>query len=258
MPSEVKCRSIVVPGEASMAAAQTLPVTEWHDATATSLVRMEFLYSSTEPQLAVRVFTHLPRLDGVSSTRLALHTLEAIEGTPICSADNEAFKKNPPYKFGARQKLNGLKAAARLIGDMMPTCCCAKPLTPEQVLAPASARAMRAYWAAESTALPAQFTTYVCRKDTKAAYKAFIRALAEWHDRDGFHGYFNLNNQAHVEPGAVVVSIVPEPGDLLDMKARYRHAVSPLAHPVSGELSTSTKLCHQFAPVHLSHYSIIS
>ena len=117
-----------------------------------------------------------------------------------------------------------------------------------QVLAPTSLRAMRAYYANPQSAQPAQFHTYrltaaagsggaaaasasAGEKAAKDGYRAFIAAVAEWHEASGFRGYFNLNNQAHVEPGAVVVSVVPKPEHLTSMAQRYKHAFTPLAHP---------------------------
>ena len=133
-PALVKCRPIVVEGDVTLAVAQAQPINAWHAATEGTAIRAEFVYSASSPVLVIRILTHLPRVDGVSATRLALHTLEAVEGMPVCSGDVEAFKRNPPYTFGFRQRMNGLGWMASIMSDInKPACCCDKPLTDEQV-----------------------------------------------------------------------------------------------------------------------------
>ena len=44
-------------------------------------IRIEFLYSSNNPQLAIRVLCDLSIFDGVSAARIALHTLEMLENS---------------------------------------------------------------------------------------------------------------------------------------------------------------------------------
>ena len=215
----VVCRSIAVEGTVNLAAVRALPIDDWHAPnSSTRLVRMEFLYSSTKPQLAVRVLTHLPVIDGVSASRLALHTLEAVEGTAIMGA-SEPFKKNPPFHYGLRQRRNFAGLVGGIIAaDIAGSCFCQAPLTDEDVKAPSNYRAMKAYYA-QGGGEPALFRTYV-PANKNAAYKAFIMASDTWNEKSKMKGLFNLINLAAYGQGEVAASIVPKAADLLDIKKR--------------------------------------
>lgn len=88
---------------------QQQPFDDWCTSSE-SHVKLDFGYSvSKPPKLCVRVLTDLRHYDGVTAVRLALHTLEAVEGTALSVGENgmlcetmgqvskSSFPNNPQY-----------------------------------------------------------------------------------------------------------------------------------------------------------------
>ena len=82
--ASVVARAVTTAGEAGLREARELPYDEWHDPAAHA-VRLEFLWSTTSPQVSLRVLCELPCCDGVTASRVAFHTLEALEGQSLCA-----------------------------------------------------------------------------------------------------------------------------------------------------------------------------
>lgn len=229
--------------ESIMVAAQNLPKDDWNalgrklEDGNFAAVRLEFVYSACMTYLCIRILTELPRMDGVSAVRLALHTLEALEGGVDAVGVSEKFKVNPPLVWGWRQKLNQFKTIAWSI-------CAAKwPFTSSvserEAQIPTSVAGLRNYFKDPTRAKePAVFRLYRDDAPTlptspitpsgSALFKKFIRAVGVWHDKAGLHGHFNLNNFAgQLGPAAVSPSIVNKAEQLLSVSERYKGAFIP-------------------------------
>lgn len=225
-------------------AARALPKDEWNatnrvleDGTNVA-VRLEFLYSSCMTYLCIRILTELPRMDGVSAVRLALHTLEALEGGVDAVGVAGKFKENPPLVWSTRQKLNQIKNIAWSI-------CAAKwPFTrtvsKRETAMPTSVSGLRWYFRDPQMAQePAVFRLYCAKSEEQdqtsphsprgsQQFKQFIRAVGKWHDRVGLRGHFNLINfSGRLGPAAIAASIVEKPEHLLSTFERYKGAFTP-------------------------------
>lgn len=245
-PGSAKARAVLTDGAATLLAAQALPFEPWHQATPEVPVRIEFLYSTATPtQLAVRVLTHLPAVDGVSATRIALHTLEALEGAPVCAGP--PFKTNPHFTFGLRHRVNMARQLAYVAWDANVSAprwwCGARAPTPAELDQPVRPKLARAYYAQPGGGAPAAFTTYA-PADGPAAYKRLVAASDEWMRRARLRGLFNLINLAGQGQGLVAASIVPAGRDLLDMAARMRWAFTPPDHPRGGDFWEIMNMLH--------------
>jgi len=191
-------------------------------------VRIEFLYSTTQPQLAIRVITYLPYSDGVTAVRAALHTLEALEGGKVAVGHGgEAFKKNPPFFFGPKHVVrlmtvlgNGVKKALRPF---------TRPVSAAEAAAPTTANGLRAYYSS-ADAKPAAIRWYCvpAAASPNATYKALLAALQAWADRVGWKGFFNLLNFSPL----TTPSIVATAADLASTEKRYAGVFAPVAGPV--------------------------
>ena len=202
-------------------------------------IRLEFIYA-TNRRMAIRVLTVLPRSDGVSATRVALHTLEELEKPSEGSLEeilanknaSSQFKSNPPLVWGLRQRWNNVSRIAHAI------LAANWPFTPavseKEKLVPTSVAGLRHYYSSdpERAAEPAVFKLYRADPDpslpASSAYKSFVKAIKKWHDQVGLNGYFNLNNFSNKDaPACVCISVVPRAEDLLSVEERYKHMFIP-------------------------------
>jgi hypothetical protein len=224
----VAARAVVVDGAADVPAAHALPYDgdAWL-ADPSRQVRLEFIYARGVPQLTVRILNELPSGDGVTAVRIALATLEALEGTAV-GGGGEAFKVNPPWRTTLLQRVWAagvlLRTAAAAFWPFSPA------VSAAAAAAPASAAAFRAYYRAPAPPL-ARFRLFRATAAPKDAYKALVGAVQAMHDRAGFRGFFNLINYS---PRAAV-SIVPRAAMLLDIGARISHSIVAPDFPPAGE-----------------------
>jgi hypothetical protein len=226
--SLASARALLTAGAADVAAAHALPLDDaWHAAPALHL-RLEYLYSTSSPQMCVRLLVSLPHMDGVSGLRVALHTLEALEGTAVCAG--AAFKSNPPFQYTAGHLARGLKLALPTAAGALWAWLRSGTAQPVDAAAPHTSAGLFAYYRAASPA-PARFRCYAPKGDGKAAYKAMLAAAQLWHDAAGRHaGFFNLINQ----PPHVMPSIVKHADDMHFMERRYAGVLLPPAPPPMG------------------------
>lgn len=225
-PSLASARALLTAGAADVAAAHALPLDDaWH---AALHLRLEYLYSTSLPQMCVRLLVSLPHMDGVSGLRVALHTLEALEGTAVCAGS--AFKRNPPFRYSAAHLARGLALALPTAAGALWAWLRSGTAQPVDAAAPRTSAGLFAYYSAASPA-PARFRCYAPKGDGKAAYKAMLAAAQQWHDATGRHaGFFNLINQ----PPHVLPSIVPRAVDMNSMERRYAGVLLPPAPPPMG------------------------
>ena len=225
--ASVAARAVTTAGEAGLREARELPFDEWHDPAAHS-VRLEFLWSTASPQVSLRVLCELPCCDGVTALRVALHTLEALEGQSLCAG--APFKRNPPFSFTLRH-------AARSLPLLLYTACGAVgawlslrlfgSTSVKDAAIPRSSSGLLAYYHAP-TPPPALFRTY--STGTRNAFKAFLAATQSWADQKGTWGFFTLLN---FSPGAMP-SIVARAEDLMHIDRRYAGALGPPGAPPTG------------------------
>lgn len=239
----VVARSHVVEGDATILQAQTLPrYTEWHMKKENE-IRVEFLYSSDKPQLCIRILNELPKCDGVTAVRLAaapilvcasnncrplqvrvaLHTLEALEGNAVASL--EAFKKNPPFRYGLRNFVNALRYMPRaLLASLWPF---SPAVSEAEAAAPTTGAGLRAYYAADAPEL-GLFRLY---RPKEGSFKAFVSVLGEWKKAAGWEGFFSLQNYSPMAaPGVVKTS-----EDLLNIDKRLAGIFLPIGCPPGNE-----------------------
>ena len=225
--ASVAARAVTTAGEAGLREARELPFDEWHDPAAHS-VRLEFLWSTASPQVSLRVLCELPCCDGVTALRVALHTLEALEGQSLCAA--APFKRNPPFSFtlrhAARSLPNLLGACGRAAGAWLRQLSCGgSAMVKDRPIRTSSG--LLAYYDAPAPP-PGLFRIYATA--TSDAYKSYISALQLWADLSGTKAFYTLLNFA---PG-VVASIVPRAEDLMRIERRYAGALVPATQPPNG------------------------
>lgn len=175
----------------------------------------------------------------MTAVRLALHTLEALEGTPVCSSSVEAFKRNPPFTWTWRHSLNFWSTVLGSLGTILWPAWLQRSVSAQEAAAPVTYNGMRAYYAT-STPAPACFITYAPRAPGRNAYKDFITALGKWQEQARWEGFFSLLN---FSPDAAP-SVVPHAKDLLDIDARYRGIFAPVGKPQGGGLWTLMNALH--------------
>ena len=214
-----------VRGAADISAAHALPLdASWQMSPVRHLL-LEFVYSETSPQLCVRMLVSLPHLDGVTGLRVALHTLEALEGTPLCAG--AAFKSNPPFRYTAAHLRRGLALALSTAAGAAWAWLRSASARPADAAAPCTSAGLYAYYRTPKP-LPARFRCYAPRNaDGKTAYKAMLAAAQQWHDATGRRGFFNLINA----PPHIMPSIVPHATDMHSMERRYEGVLLPPAPP---------------------------
>ena len=224
-PSEASARAETTHGAADLAAARALP---FDDEGPARHVRLLFLYSAAAPQLCVRVTVALPHLDGVSGLRLALHTLEALEGAAVCAG--AAFKTNPSFEYTARHAARTLALAAGTGAAAAWAWLCSPVARPADAAVPRTPAGLYAYYRAPAPPL-ARFSCYAPRgASPQEAYKMLLAAAQQWHDATGRRGFFNLINL----PPHVMPSIVPRAEDMRSMERRYEGVLLPPAPPPMG------------------------
>ena len=224
-PSHASARAVLSRGVADLAAARALP---FDDDGTVHHVRLLFLYSAAAPQLCVRVAVALPHVDGVSGLRLALHTLEALEGTAVCAG--AAFKQNPAFIFTARHAARTLSLAAGTAAAATWAWLRSSVARPDDAAVPRTPAGLYAYYRATAPPL-ARFCCYAPRGAAlPEAYKKLLAASQQWHDATGRRGFFNLINV----PPHVMPSIVPRADDMRSMERRYEGVLLPPAPPPMG------------------------
>jgi hypothetical protein len=188
-----------------------------------TLAPQEFLYSTTSPTLCIRVLNELPSSDGVTAVRLALHTLEALEGSPV--ATGAPFKTNPPFRFGLRNALNLLRnVPPAILASLSPF---TSPVSAAEAAAPTSSAGLRAYYAAPQPAL-GQYRLY---RSQPSVFKRLLAALDEWKANTGWRGFFVLLNFSPSAAAAIVASSA----ELQSIEARYRGVFIPVGQPPGGK-----------------------
>jgi hypothetical protein len=188
-------------------------------------VRLEFLYSSSSPRLCVRVLTELSACDGVTAIRLALHTLEAIEGNEV---DSSKFKRNPPFSFGLRNVRNAASMILSAALDTFWPDALTVAVSAEEAAAPTTGAGLRSFYRTQPPGL-ALFKMY--RPGSVAVFKPFVRMLDSWKKRTGWRGFFVLQNfSPHAAP-----AVVEGAEDLLDMSKRFAGIFMPVGAPPSGD-----------------------
>ena len=229
----VVCRAHMTDGPATVLVAQALPHVDdpWCKAPA-HRVRIEFLYSTTLPQLAIRVLTDLSFSDGVTAVRAALHTLEALEGgKDAVGQGGEAFKKNPPFTFGPSHMRN----MARILGGGLKKALWpfTPPVSAVEAAAPTTCAGLRAYYR-KADAKPAAMRWYRAPDNVSAnaTYKALVDALQEWSYRVGWKGFFTLLNFSPL----VSASIVDRAADMTCIEKRYAGAFVWPSAPAGGRV----------------------
>ena len=224
-PSHASARAVLSRGVADLAAARALP---FDDDGTVHHVRLLFLYSAAAPQLCVRVAVALPHVDGVSGLRLALHTLEALEGTAVCAG--AAFKQNPAFIFTARHAARTLSLAAGTAAAATWAWLRSSVARPDDAAVPRTPAGLYAYYRATAPPL-ARFCCYAPRGAAlPEAYKKLLAASQQWHDATGRRGFFNLINV----PPHVMPSIVPRADDMRSIERRYEGVLLPPAPPPMG------------------------
>ena len=99
---KVGARSVTVE-TATMAVAQEIPFLNEDEVD----VSLEYLYGSDGKSMCMRVTLNLGEVDGVTSLRLGLHTMEIIEGGSVTGVSSvDSFKKNPLFTFGFRHSVS--------------------------------------------------------------------------------------------------------------------------------------------------------
>lgn len=229
--ASVVCRSRTTDGPATVQVAQSLPHIDdpWCQDPA-HRVRIEFLYSTTLPQLAIRILNELAVSDGVTAVRMALHTLEAVEGGKAAvGTGGEAFKTNPPFAFGPAHVLNLASvmgsAAIKALWPFTP------PVSDAEAAAPTTCPGLRAYYN-QPDPKPAALRWYrPTGSSANATFKALVVALQAWSDRVGWKGFFALLN---FSPQAAP-TIVKTAADLTSIEKRYAGVFVPVGPPPGGE-----------------------
>jgi len=203
-------------------------------------IRIEFLYSSNNPQLAIRVLCDLSIFDGVSAARIALSTLEMLEygksigptattteyGKSIGST--EAFKMNPPFRFGLRHVFNFINViGSGHISSIYPF---SNSVNLKEAAAPTSGDGLRAYFAAENPQ-PAILQWYSTTGPANSNFIVLLEVMQQWMDRVKWLGFLSLINF----PPGVSASIVTHSEDLVSIEKRYDGIYVPIAQPPATE-----------------------
>ncbi len=232
-------------------------------------LRFEFLYDTKSPKMGVRVVTALGEapemiIDGVLSSRMALHTMELLEGRELSTESPAAREgKIPPYHFGIRQRLN----FARVIGGALISVLLAHlsmlldkllgrtlPADPTLVT---DAKSMYRFAESSSKDDPAHFHVYRAPASLSRPFRAFLALVEAWRLRLGLASYFYLMNFSPlVAPGSTT-----DVNDLLDVKKRYRGGFAspgaippPQAWPVSNAQHASMLVFNNYG-VHKHNFS---
>ena len=254
-PGTVAARSHVTSGPADVAAAHALPLEgdAWAADAAAHPIRIELLWSSAAPAMAMRVLNELSYAggggcDGVTALRLAMHVLEALEGGAGAVAAGAPFKTTPPFAFGARHAANALARVPLAMARGNWPWYAAVPA--EELAAPTTSAGLRAYYQPGAPAAPARFRGYAAPPgQAKAAYKAMLDMCQSWADRAGLAEFFILNNMS---PKAAP-SMLPRARDILDVEKRYAGVFMPPGYPAGGALWTALSHLHVYA-IFLNNY----
>jgi hypothetical protein len=230
----VVARSSTTTGAADVAAARALPLAAWHAAEGKRDLHLDFLYSTSKPQLCVRILVELSKCDGVTATRVALHTLEALEGTAVCGlvSDASAFKPHEPFTFTPSHALRSLPIAAGAAAAALWARVCAKLAPgappPDDMAIPHTPAGMLAYYNSQPAPPPARLR---CFAPGRLAYPELLAACEAWRvqsRRDGF--FVLLNFSPHVVP-----AVLRRAEDLTaPIETRLHGALGPPGHPPAG------------------------
>jgi hypothetical protein len=149
---------------------------------------IDYIYSKDASQLGMRVSVDLAVLDGVTAMRVAMNTLELLEGH-VAPSDASAFKKNPPFTYGWRHRLNfarmmagvlsGIALAHVFRGNKQGASANGALGSHVSAIVPNSCSSMLAYHALTRVDGKAQstgtFRTFRVDDSTKKPYKAFLK-----------------------------------------------------------------------------------
>lgn len=219
---KVGARSVTVEGTATTAVAQETPFVNDDDVD----LNLDYLYGSDGNSMCMRVAVNLEKVDGVTSLRLGLHTMEIIEGgsaAGVSSVDN--FKKNPPFTYGFRHSLNFARmisttladfAIARAGGAFLSTLGANGsdeiPNTPASLIA---------YHSKAKPAPPATYRLFAAKEGAEKPYRQFLSLVELWGQRLGSWGFFVLNNTSPWNVGKVIPSEIKDINDMHSMEKRY-------------------------------------
>ncbi len=201
-------------------------------------VSVDYVYAATGDGLGARVLTKLGACDGVTALRVALHALEIVEGGNEAMTES-AFKKNPTYRYGARQAFNFVRrvlfeTAVDLVGYKLGLGYGRKNArqAPEYdgVRAPNTPKALFDLYA-EGEAPACEYRVY--RPEHPKGFHRLIAALKEWERVAGLRGYFCLLN---FSPRAVPAYLTSADDLRGDIRARYREAFDNIAAPPTGPI----------------------
>ena len=243
----VAARSITTSGPATVTEAHALPLEgdAWASDASAHPIRIEFLWSTSMPAMAMRVLNELSYpgggCDGVTSLRVAMHVLEALEGGAEAVATCAPFKKTPPFSYGAQHVLNALRripiAIVRGNWPWYPE------VSAEELAAPSTSAGLRAYYYGPNAAAakPARFRGYAAPPGaSKSTYKALLNMCQTWSDRVGFSEFFTLNNMSPM----AAPCIVPRARDIVDTETRYANIFMPPGYPPGGSIWTGMSHLH--------------
>ncbi|QDZ25493.1 hypothetical protein HOP50_17g80350 [Chloropicon primus] len=221
----VRARSVRVKGTATTEVAQAHTFQTDDDGVD---VRLEYLYGSDGESMCMRVIANLERVDGVTSLRLGLHTLEVLEGGPSAvSGSAGGFKKNPPFAYGLRHTLNFARMIATTLADFalarLGVVSTLGANGSDEI--PNSPASLIAYHSKASEPPPeTAFRLFGAKEGVAKPYRQFLSLLELWGQRLGSWGYFVLNNCSPYEVGKVVPSEIRNVHDMHSMDKRYAGA----------------------------------
>ena len=164
----------------------------------------------------------------MTASRLAFHTLEALEAVPI--SDGTGFKTNPPVSYGARHALNNLSSIVTALCSIVFGYLFGRhAVAPDELAIPRSSSGLFAYYRQQRPGL----AEYRCFAPGKDAYKALMPLLEQWRLQSRRGGFFALlNYPPHAAP-----TVVRRAEDMLSTAKRMEGIIMPAGPIPSGGAS---------------------
>mmetsp|Transcript_27935 Transcript_27935/g.38625 ORF Transcript_27935/g.38625 Transcript_27935/m.38625 type:complete len:370 (-) Transcript_27935:164-1273(-) len=219
-PSDrVTARSQTFEGELNMKVCQDHPFDAWYTEDLGHDIHLDFMYSSAGTKLVIRIDVNLAKIDGVTAMRIALYTLEILEGATAIHCPE--FKKNGVLSK-LRVKLNFARMFTSVLLDLFRAYSWkflfGRWSSSDAAKQPNSPSTLFQYYA-EPDPQPAVYRTFA---PGESKYKNLVSALERWRKQKKAVGFFYLINYAPlVSPGI----IYPKSGsDLLSAQKRLNGA----------------------------------
>lgn len=202
---------------------------------------IDFLYGADRKSMCMRITVNLEKIDGVTSLRLGLHTMEVVEGGSAGVSTVDSFKKNPPFTYGFRHSLNFFRMIGSTLADFTFANMGGRFLSAlgangsDEI--PNSPASLIAYHSkTEPVPPPTTYRLFAAKEGAEKPYRQFLSLLELWGQKLGIWSFFILNNASPWNTGKVIPCEVKDIHDMHSMEKRYAGSFDRPSHPPGDEV----------------------